>query len=211
MADQDAALSKALRGLGGLHSLNAKKARAAASSEGDSTRNAGPAEPVVENLGHQVDPVMADVPPVAPRGPKRRKTVEEQIREAAEERARVAGTGEPSVRRGPAARVGTETWVPHYEEALLGVASPEDWLRVKNMGYDDLAQSAIASWGKVCLITFLYFSSSSCPRILFVFNCSCALLSVQRGYRRVPPCHRLGEKGGSPGADGARPGGGGRA
>ena len=88
MADQDVALAKALRGLGGLHSLSTRKARAATVSDGDSTRAGGSEDQVSENQ-NPVEPVAAEVPPVAPRAPKKRKTVEEQIQTAAADKARL--------------------------------------------------------------------------------------------------------------------------
>ena len=88
----------------------------------------------------------------------------ERVPEAAAKKKKASGDGAqetasrqqeqaPRASLPPKSGPSTAGWVPHYEEALLKVSSTEDYSRTRTMGYEDLAQDLIGSWGKVCTRT----------------------------------------------------------
>ena len=144
MASQEEALAKSLRSLGGLNAVNRKRARATSASEGNNSAGNGPSNdhPVVERA-----PEAADA--------KKKKAGGDGAREVVAEHPVQAPKAPLPPRFGPS----TAGWVPHYEEALLKVASTEDYAQNRSMGYEDLAQDLIGSWGKVyhwsCFLSIL--------------------------------------------------------
>ena len=135
MASQEEALAKSLWSLGGLQAINRKRVRNTSASE--ENNNAG-------NAPSNVPPVAETA--LAAAAAKKRKSAEDGAREVATKNPDQAPKATLPSKFGPS----TAGWVPHYEEALLKVALAEDYARTRSMGYEDLAQGLIGSWGKVC-------------------------------------------------------------
>ena len=138
MASQEEALAKSLRSLGGLNAVNRKRARVVSASEGNSS--------------------AGDAPPVVERAPEDAAKKKKAAGDGAQETASRHQEQAPQASLPPKSGTSTAGWVPHYEEALLKVSSTEDYSRTRTMGYEDLAQDLIGSWGKVCTRTPLLYS-----------------------------------------------------